>query len=84
MKKLGYVLLATLFLNGIVNETIFARESEKKSKSKIIKLFNPDYALEMHNLPGGLTNTDGIVSIVKVNPDNENHQHGFKFYMASC
>jgi hypothetical protein len=40
MKKLGCVLLAALFLNGIVNETIFAQGSEKKSKNKTIKLFN--------------------------------------------
>jgi hypothetical protein len=31
-------------------------------------LFNPNYALGMHSLPRGLTNTDGTVSIVKVKP----------------
>jgi len=37
-------------------------------------VLNPKYALGMHILPEGLTNADSIVSIVKVNPDNENHQ----------
>ncbi len=32
------------------------------------KYFNPNYALGMHSLPRGLTNTDGTVSIVKVKP----------------
>ena len=32
------------------------------------RMFNPNYALGMHSLPRGLTNTDGTVSIVKVKP----------------
>jgi len=40
-------------------------DSIKLQKSQT---FIPNYALGMHSLPGGLTNTDGTVSIVKVKP----------------
>lgn len=33
--------------------------------------------MQKHISPEGLTNTDNTGSIVKVNPDNENHKHGF-------
>lgn len=40
MNKLVYGLLAALFLGGFVNENILAQGSDKKNKSKTIKLFN--------------------------------------------
>ena len=40
MKKLVWFILTTLFLNGLVNENIFAQGTDKKGRSKTIKLFN--------------------------------------------
>jgi PhnB protein len=57
---------------------MLGRTNENENRSKIVisaeskeeadRLFNPNYALGMHSLPRGLTNTDGTVSIVKVKP----------------